>query len=53
MYIYIHTHIYVYSVVPTNLMNDGKLMNLEKRHELDPIWSEFNPVMRVLIRDKR
>ena len=33
-------------------MNEGKLMNLEKGHELDPIWSEFNPVIRVLIQDK-
>ena len=23
-------------------------MNLEKEHDLDPIWSEFNPVTKVL-----
>ena len=33
-------------------MNERKLMNLEKGHELDPIWSEFNPIIRVLIQDK-
>ena len=22
-------------------------MNLEKEHDLDPIWSEFNPVTKV------
>ena len=33
-------------------MNERKLMNLEKGHELDPIWSEFNPAIRVLIQDK-
>ena len=42
--------IYINAVVPTSLMNEGKLMNLEKGHELDPIWSEF-PI-RVLIQDK-
>ena len=44
--------IYINAVVPTSLMNERKLMNLEKGHELDPIWSEFNPVIRVLIQDK-
>ena len=44
--------IYINAVVPTSLMNGEKLMNLEKGHELDPIWSEFNPVIRVLIQDK-
>ena len=41
--------IHINEVVPTSLMNDRKLMNLEKGLELDPIWSEFNPVIRVLI----
>ena len=44
--------IYVNAVVPTSLMNGEKLMNLEKGHELDLIWSEFNPVIRNLVRDK-
>ena len=34
--------IYINAVVAISLMNGGKLMNLEKGHELDPIWSEFN-----------
>ena len=44
--------IYSNAVVPTSLMNGEKLMNPEKGHELDPIWSEFNPVIRILIQDK-
>ena len=38
--------IYFNAVVPTSLMNEGKLTNLEKGYELDPIRSEFNPVSR-------
>ena len=30
------------------LLKGGKFMNLEKEHDLDPIWSEFNPVTKVL-----
>ena len=44
--------IYINAVVPISLMKERKLMNLEKGHELDPIWSEFNPIIRVLIQDK-
>ena len=40
--------IYINAVVPTSLMNEGKLMNLDKGYELDMIWSAFNPVIRVL-----
>jgi hypothetical protein len=33
-------------------IDPGKLMNLEKGFDLDPIWSEFNPVFRDIIQKK-
>ena len=33
-------------VVPTNTVDKGYLMNLEKDYDLDAIWSEFNPDIR-------
>jgi hypothetical protein len=44
--------IYINAVVPTSLMNERNLMYLEKGHALDLIWSEFNPVIWVLIQGK-
>ena len=38
--------IYINAVVPTNLVDGRKLMNLEKGYDLDKIWSEFNPDIR-------
>ena len=38
--------IYINAIVPTNLMNKEKLMNLEKGYELDPIWNELSPSVR-------
>ena len=38
--------IHVNAVVPTNFVDKGKLMNLEKGYDLDAIWSEFNPDIR-------
>ena len=34
------------AVIPTSLIKQRKLMNLEKGHDLDKIWSEFNPDIR-------
>ena len=42
--------IYINAIVPTNLMNKEKLMNLEKGYELDPIWNELNPSVRDQIK---
>ena len=41
---------YINAVVPTNLADGRKLMNLEKGYDLDTIWSEFNPVIRDLLK---
>ena len=38
--------IYINAVVPTNLADGRKLMNLEKGYDLDKICSEFNPDIR-------
>ena len=38
--------IHINAVVPTNLADGRKLMNLEKGYNLDTIWSEFNPDIR-------
>ena len=42
--------IYINAIVPTNLMDKEKLMNLEKGYELDPIWNELNPSIRDQIK---
>ena len=44
--------IYINSLNPTARIDPSKLMNLEKGFELDPIWSEFNPVFRDLVQKK-
>ena len=44
--------IYMNSLNPTARIDPSKLMNLEKGFELDPIWSEFNPVFRDLVQKK-
>ena len=44
--------IYINAINPTSTIKQEKLMNLEKGHELDSIWSEFNPIIRSLI-DKK
>ena len=41
--------IYINSLNPTMKIDPSKLMNLEKGFDLDPIWSEFNPVFRNII----
>ena len=44
--------IYINSLIPTTKIDPSKLMNLEKGFDLDPIWSEFNPIFRDVIRKK-
>ena len=44
--------IYINSLNPTMKIDPSKLMNLEKGFDLDPIWSEFNPVFRDSIQKK-
>jgi hypothetical protein len=44
--------IYINSLNSTMKIDPSKLMNLEKGFDLDPIWSEFNPVFRDIIQKK-
>ena len=46
--------IYINSLNSTMKIDSSasKLMNLEKGFDLDPIWSEFNPVFRDIIQKK-
>ena len=44
--------IYINSLNLTSKIDPSKLMNLEKGFDLDPIWSEFNPVFRDVVRKK-
>ena len=44
--------ILINAVNPTKKIEADGVLNLEKRYEVDPIWSGFNEDFRVMLEDK-
>ena len=42
----------IFAVNPTKKIEAGKILNLEKRYEVDPIWSGFNREFRAVLEEK-
>ena len=44
--------LYIYSQNPASVIDQKKILNLEKGFNLDPIWSGFNESVREIVSKK-
>ena len=44
--------ILINAVNPTKKIEAGGILNLEKRYQVDPIWSGFNGDFRAMLEEK-